>query len=168
MWQRTVQKSTRIWATGGYQKVNNSAKRRPDRRSTQEDNMKKNNFVDFLMRYGVGFALTILIIISLSVSLTAFLGVVVAWAWWQEIRQFFVGVGAFCLVFCLAFSTAGVILYGAGTWGFGGYRWGVLLNQLIGCVLLQYLLAKIIGLCSPIMLVTSSSATQSLWSVYFI
>jgi len=48
--------------------------------------MKKNNFVDFLMRYGVVFALTILIVISLSISLTAFLGVVVAWAWWQEIR----------------------------------------------------------------------------------
>ena len=72
------------------------------------------------------------------------------------------------MAFSLAFSIAGVILYGAGAWGFGGYRWGVLLNQLIGCVLLKYLLAKIIGLCSPIMLVTSSSATQSLWSVYFV
>jgi hypothetical protein len=48
--------------------------------------MKKNNFTDFLMQHGPGFALTILIIISLSLSLTAFLGVVVAWSWWQQIR----------------------------------------------------------------------------------
>lgn len=46
---------------------------------------KKNNFTDLLIRHGLGFALAFLVIVSLSLSLTAFLGIIVAWAWWQEI-----------------------------------------------------------------------------------
>jgi hypothetical protein len=44
------------------------------------------NFVNFLMRYGTGFALTILIVTALSISLTAFLGLVLVWAWWVQVR----------------------------------------------------------------------------------
>ena len=77
--------------------------------------MKKNNFIDLLMRHGVGFALALLVIISLSLSLTAFLGV-------------------------MAFSAAGLVLCGAVGWGVGGYLRGLRLNQLIGSVLLKYLI----------------------------
>jgi hypothetical protein len=48
--------------------------------------MKKKSFTDFLLRHGLGFALTFLVIVSLSISLTVFLGVVLAWAWWEQIR----------------------------------------------------------------------------------
>ena len=43
------------------------------------------------------------------------------------------------MAFCLALSAAGLVLCGAVGWGVGGYRGGLRLNQLIGCVLLKYL-----------------------------
>ena len=49
------------------------------------------------------------------------------------------GGGADSLAFCLAFSAAGLDLCGAVGRGAGGYRGGLCLNQLIGCVLLKYL-----------------------------
>ena len=48
--------------------------------------MKKTRFIDFLLRHGLGFALTFLVIVGLSISLTVFLGVVLAWAWWEQVR----------------------------------------------------------------------------------
>ena len=49
------------------------------------------------------------------------------------------GVGAYSFDFCWALSVAGLVLCGAGVCGAGGYRGGLRLNQLIGCVLLKYL-----------------------------
>jgi hypothetical protein len=49
-------------------------------------------------------------------------------------------VGADSLDFCLAFSEAGLDLCGAVGRGAEGYRGGLCLNQLIGCVLLNYLI----------------------------
>ena len=43
------------------------------------------------------------------------------------------------MAFCLAFSEAGLVLCGAVGRGVEGYRGGLCLNQLIGCVLLKYL-----------------------------
>jgi hypothetical protein len=48
--------------------------------------------------------------------------------------------GADSLAFCWAFSDAGLDLCGAVGRGAGGYRGGLCLNQLIGFVLLKYLI----------------------------
>ena len=47
------------------------------------------------------------------------------------------------MAFCLAFSVAGLVLCGAVGRGVEGYRGGLCLNQLIGCVLLNYLTAQL-------------------------
>lgn len=44
------------------------------------------------------------------------------------------------MAFCLAFSVAGLVLCGAVGRGVEGYRGGLCLNQLIGVVLLKYLI----------------------------
>ena len=43
------------------------------------------------------------------------------------------------MAFCWACSEAGLVLCGAAGLGVEGYRGGLCLNQLIGCVLLKYL-----------------------------